>query len=77
MKGKDGRLSFSEKDRKRIRKNHMEEIMNKEKDWDHETAASMVEGPSNNVTRKQMAIKVVMKPEKGAGCSEVCADDIC
>ena len=29
MKGKDGRLDFSEKDRKRIWKNHMEEIINK------------------------------------------------
>ena len=29
MKGKDGRLGFSEKDRKRIWKNHVEEIMNK------------------------------------------------
>ena len=29
MKGKDGRLGFSEKDRKRIWKNHVEGIMNK------------------------------------------------
>ena len=39
------RLGFSEKDKKRIWKSHMEEIMNKEKDRDHVTAASMVEGP--------------------------------
>ena len=47
-KGKDERLNFnekywkrrfgfSEKNRKRIWKNHMEEIMNKENDWDHMT----------------------------------------
>ena len=29
IRGKDGRLGFNEKDRKRIWKNHMEEIMNK------------------------------------------------
>ena len=42
MRGKDRRLSFSEKHRKRIWKNHMEEIMNKENDWDHVTEASMI-----------------------------------
>ena len=30
MRGKDGKLGFSEKDRKRIWKNHAEETMNKE-----------------------------------------------
>ena len=32
MKRKDRRLDFSKKDKKRIWKNHMKEIMNKEKD---------------------------------------------
>ena len=40
MSGKD--LGFGEKDRKRISKNYMEEIMNKENDWDHGTEASRV-----------------------------------
>ena len=44
MRGKDKRLGFSEADRK-IWKNHMEEIMNKENDWGNVTEASMVEGP--------------------------------
>ena len=44
MRGKDRKLDFSEKDRKRIWKNHMEEIMNKEKGWDHVTEACVVEG---------------------------------
>ena len=35
--------------RKRIWKNHMEEIMNKEKDWDV-TEASMAEEPIKNAT---------------------------
>ena len=75
--GKDGKLGFSEKDRKRVCKNHMKEIMNKENDWDHVTEASMVEGPINNVTREEMAIAIkVMKPGKAAGPSEVCAEMI-
>ena len=77
VKGKDGRLRFSEKDRKRIWKNHMEEIMNKENDWDHVTAASMVEGPIKNVTHEEMAIAIeMMKPGKAAGPSKECAEMI-
>ena len=45
MRGKDRRSDFIEKDRKRIWKNYVEEIMNKENDWDYVTAASLVEGP--------------------------------
>ena len=51
MRGKDGRLGFSKKDRKIIWENHMEEIINKENDWDHVAAASMVEETIKNVTR--------------------------
>ena len=36
-------IGFSEKDRKRIWKNHMEEIISKDNDWDRVTATSMVE----------------------------------
>ena len=55
----------------------MMEIMNKENDWDHVTAASMIEGPIKNVTREEMAIAIkVMKPRKAAGPSEVCAEMI-
>ena len=76
MKGKDGRLGFCEKDEKRIWKNHMEEIMNTQNDWNHVTEASMIEGPKN-ITREEMAIVIkVMKPEKAAGLSEVCAEMI-
>ena len=77
MREKDGKFGFSEKDRKRIWKNHMEEIMNKEDGWDHVTAASMVEGPIKNVTREEMAIPIKeIKPRKAAGPSEVCAEMI-
>ena len=75
IRGKDGKIGFSEKDRKRIWKKHMEEIRNEENDWDHVTEASMVEGPIENVTREEMAIAIkVMKPGKAAGPSEVCAE---
>ena len=51
--------------------------MNKENDWDHVTAASMVERPIKNVTREEMAIAIkVMKPGKAAGPSEVNAESI-
>ena len=77
MRGKDGRLSFSENNRKRIWKNHVEEIMNKENDWKHMPEASMVEGPIKNVTHKKMAIAIkVIKPGKAVEPSEVCAEMI-
>ena len=51
--------------------------MNKENDWDHVTAASMIEGPIKNITHKEIAIAIkVMKPGKAAGPSEVCAQMI-
>ena len=61
VKRKDRRLDFSKKDRKRIWKNHMEEITNKEKDWNQVTAVGMVKGLIKNIIRKKMsmAIKVI------------------
>ena len=45
--------------------------MNKENDWNHVTAASMVEGPIKNITHKKIAIAIkVIKPEKVAEPSE-------
>ena len=55
----------------------MGEIINKENDWDHVTADSMVEGPTKNVIRKEMAIATkVIKAGKPAGPSDVCAEMI-
>ena len=77
MRGKDGRHGFSEKDKKRKWKNHIEEIMNKENDWDLVTEASVVKAPIKNDTCEEMARAIkVMKPEKAAGRSEVCAEMI-
>ena len=51
--------------------------MNKENDWDHMAAASMVEGLIKNATHEEMAIAIkVMKPRKAAGPSEVCVEMI-
>ena len=73
MKGKDGKLGFSENNVKRIQKNHMEENMNKENDKDHIIEASMVEALSS----KEIVIAIkAMKPGKAAGPSEVCAEMI-
>ena len=77
MRGKERRLGFIEKGTKRIWKNFMEEIINKENDRNHMAAASMIEGPIKNVTCKEMAIAIqVMKPEKAVGPSEVYAEMI-
>ena len=65
------------KTEKEYGKNHMEKMINKENDWDHVTAASMVKGPIKNVIQEKMAIAIkVMKPGKAAGPSEVCAEMI-
>ena len=49
-KRKNGRIDFSKKDRKKMSKNQIEEIMNKKNDRDHVTSASIIEGPIKNVT---------------------------
>ena len=79
MKRKHRRLDFSKKDRKRIWKHHMKEIINKEKDWNHVTAVSMVEGPIKNVIQKKMSTAIkVMKLGKAAWIFwSMCRDDIC
>ena len=61
----------------KISKNCIEEIINKKNDWDHVTAASVIEKAIENVTRKEMAIAIkVTKSGKTAGPSEVCAEMI-
>ena len=51
--------------------------MNKENDWDHVTAASMVEGRIRNVACEEVAIAIkVVKPGKAARPFEVCSEMI-
>ena len=55
----------------------MEEIINKENNWDHVTEADMVEGLIRKASREEMAMAIkVMKPGNAAGPSEVCAEII-
>ena len=42
MRGKDGKLGFSEKHRKTIWINHMYKIMNEKKDGNHKTEVNVV-----------------------------------
>ena len=44
MRGSDGRLNFSEKDRAKVWKEHVERIMNQENEWDENVKAELVEG---------------------------------
>ena len=72
MRGSDGRLSFSEKDRGNVWKEHMERIMNEENEWDQNVGADLVEGPVERVSREEV-VKAMgeMKAGKAAGPSGV------
>ena len=68
MRGRDGRLGFSEEDRGKIWKDHMEEIMNVENEWDQITEVNLVEGPIERVTLEEMMTALCrMKAGKAAG----------
>ena len=54
MRGSNGRLNFSEKDRGRVWQEHMERIMNEENDWDQNVQADLVEGPVERVSREEV-----------------------
>ena len=77
IRGKDGKLGFSEKDRGRIWKEHMEEIMNEENLWDHQVDVNATEGPVEEISRAEVlqAMKE-MKLGKAPGLSEVTTEMI-
>ena len=77
MRGSDGRLNFSEKDRGRVWKEHMERIMNEENEWDQKTEAEVVEGPIKRVSQEEV-VKAMgeMKAGKAAGPSGVSVEMI-
>ena len=77
MKGSDGRLNFSEKDRGRVWKEHMERIMNEEYEWDQNVQADLVDRPVERISREEM-VKALgkMKAGKAAGHSEVSVEMI-
>ena len=54
IKGKDGRIDFSQEDRCKIWKEHMEKIMNEENSWNHKVDAAIAEGPVEKVSHKEV-----------------------
>ena len=44
MRGSDGKLHFSDKERGKVWKDYMERIMNEENDWGHNVEGGAVEG---------------------------------
>ena len=70
--GGDGRLGFSEEDRAKIRKEHMEKIMNEKNEWDRMVEIDLVEGPGEKVARNEIVETIQsMKSGKATGPSEV------
>ena len=77
IKDRDGRIGFSQEDRCKIWKEHMERIMNEENAWYHKVDAAMVQGPVENVSRKKVREAIrKMKQGKAAGLSEVTTEMI-
>ena len=54
MRGSDGKLCFSEKERGEVWKDYMERIMNKENDWDYDVEGDAVDGPVVSVGREEV-----------------------
>ena len=77
MRQSNGWLNFSEKDRGKVWKEHMERIMNQENEWDQNVKAELVERPVERVSREEV-VKVIseMKVGKAAGPSEVSVEMI-
>ena len=74
MSKKDAKLSFDKNDRERMAKYHMEEIINKENDWNHMKEAKLVEEFIEKIACEE--IVRAMKPGKIARPYEVCAEMI-
>ena len=53
MRGSDGKLCFSEKERGNVWKDYMERIMNEENDWDRNVEGDAVEGPVVCASREE------------------------
>ena len=72
IRGSDGKLCFSEKEKCTIWKDYMERIMKEENDWDHNMEGDGVVGPVVCVSREE-ALQAIneMKTEKDPGPSEV------
>ena len=77
IKARDGRIGFSQEDRSKIWKEHMEKIMNEEKAWDHKVDVAVVEGPVEKVSHEEVREEIrKMKQGKAARLSEVTTEMI-
>ena len=78
IRGGDGRLNFSKKDRGRVWKEHMERIMNEENEWNQNVQADLVERPAVERVSREGVVKALgkMKARKAAGPSEVSVEMI-
>ena len=76
-KDKDGKIVMNEKDRGKLWKEHMEEILNVENELGHLAEADMVEGPVEGVTYEEVMKSMnKMTLGKAAGPSKVNMDMI-
>ena len=72
MRGSDGKMCFTEKERGKVWKDYMERIMNEENDWNRNVEGDAVEGPVACVCREEMLLALnEMKTGKAPGPSEV------
>ena len=72
MRGSDGKLCFSGKERGMVWKDYIERIMNEENDWDYNVEGDAVEGPVVCVCREEVLQALnEMKTLKASGSSEV------
>ena len=72
MRGSDGKLCISEKERGKVWKDYMERIMNEENDWDRNVEEDAVEGPVVCVGREQVLQALnELQTGKAPGPSEV------
>ena len=53
MRGSNGRMSFSEKDRGKVWKEHKERTMNEENEWGQNVKAELVEGQLKGLVGKK------------------------
>ena len=70
-------MGFSEKDRAKIWKEHMEKIINEENEWDRMVETDLVEGPVEKVVRNEIVEAIQsMKSGKATGTSDVSVEMI-
>ena len=77
MRGNDGIIFLSEKDRAKVWKAHMPKVMNEENEWDKMAEADTVHGSTERVLREEiMEAFKHSKIVKASGPSEVYAEMI-